>query len=257
MNKQITEQIKKIKGVKTVEPHPESDRVVVTFEAEKVAVHCANKEQLVFAYEKNVSFPFVRKDTEGYVYIGGNWDIKKDIVVSCGYTIIPFTQYLSEYNLTGEWEKYLINEAERRGYSIGVKHRGQSGVNHVSFTIKKLRTNSIGDLMGGSSGCIYSFCNGKWAEIIPNEIELVDGEIYRFKDGDNSRTIRFRRNGINNHLLMYSQLHCDGDFWIHEESDYFDSKDRKLSPATKKQKQKLIRAEVKNGYFHELRSKDS
>jgi hypothetical protein len=106
-----------------------------------------------------------------------------------GVMIIPFTQYLTDYDLTEEWEKYL------------------------------------------------------------EEVELVEGCIYFDKDNGSENIFRFRKKS-GSHLVYYSLKWEDDDEFKKGDKHSYDISEIRL--ATKKQKKKLIRAEVKNGYFHEL-----
>lgn len=379
MNKQITEQIKKIKGVKTVEPMATTDRVMVTFEAESIEVYCEYRDQFKFlldmggstngnrlsdcgivvfenkyefesdekampfvqyiiqsgiidewknylkseanirGYKKGVRFKSAYNPTDQYIiesdrrcipelmrltvgegsgsciYYRGKWAeiipaekmgvhcdnieqfnfiltiigvqtvdsfsdrgivmVKRNPMFGQGKKVVKFAQYVTDCNLTEEWEKYLIGEAEKR-YPVGTKFK-HANVKDLPSICSDGRfsshfTSDYPDaIKHDSEGLVYA--NGKWAEIITDEVELVDGKIYA------SQSVIFRFKSINNNdhcIDTYSQLveekYLNGLKSVGERTFI-----RNIKLATKKQKQKLIKAEVKNGYFHELQSKDS
>jgi len=132
--KKVIEKIEKIKGVEKV-TETGCNELTVQVEKQKIAVECTNKEQWEFIFIKiNMKIP---SDT-AFGEDAGNCFIYNCISISdsdgrastqsknyfqreCNnYKIIPFSEYLSEYNLKDEWEKYLIGEAEKR-YPVGTK----------------------------------------------------------------------------------------------------------------------------------------
>ena len=85
-----------------------------------------------------------------------------------------------------------------------------------------------------------------------HDIELVDGEIYALSD----RIVRFKCKNSYEGIDTYSQFVFKGkDFFNKSESVGYNKIIKQLTPATKKQKKKLIKAEVKNGFFWELQRK--
>ena len=79
--------------------------------------------------------------------------------------------------------------------------------------------------------------------VVTFEVDLVEGEIY-YSETDNFKYI-FR---IKEGQYYYSMLNSIKEFRLND----FMELTTDIIPATDKQKRKLIRHEVKNGYFHEL-----
>ena len=251
MNKKLIEQIKEMPGVKTVEPC--DNRVVVTFEGEKVAVDCMNQEQFDFVLFQECKYKGEEyNNNTDHTYVGLSHFASFDSY------FIPFTQYLSDYNLTDQWEKYLIGEAEKR-YPVGTKYRGCAVGNGIN-TVKSSPywESCCGGIISHRGGGMLYY-NGKWATIIPSEqkeIELVCGEIYVAKDNQDDKWLfRFKSFGKDKRQLDYYSL-IDFQAKFHT-NDWMNIIGRNPVPATTKQKQKLIRAEVKNKYYHELNTSDS
>jgi hypothetical protein len=183
--------------------------------------------------------------------IGGKSEVlaKKE-----GDSIIPFADFIKRESLVKEWEGYLLVEAEKRGFVIGVKHKGQGGTGCFEINQKLYFLPGL-LIFGGETGCIY--CDGQWAEIIPapvkvlnNFINLKDlncGNIYIDMEGVYSpRIIRFK--GLSGKRVdIYSQLMSDKDY-SGEIIGY--GIGQKIRPATYEEKTALIRAEVAHNYFH-------
>ena len=119
--KKVIEQIKELKGVKTVESM--SDKVVVTFEPDKkLAIKVSTIEQVNFLAARtcdNRPHMFDINARHLFVIDKDNWyqDYRDKL-----YNNISFTQYIKDYNLKSEWEEYLIDEAKKR-YPVGTKFR--------------------------------------------------------------------------------------------------------------------------------------
>jgi hypothetical protein len=245
--KSIIEKIEGIEGVETVELTKKGFKG--TFEPEKpIAISPNNKEEWDFIIgTMRINNSYI----EGAYLVPINqvWGDTRQ----SNYNIIPFTQYLTDYSSTEEWEKYLIGEAEKR-YPIGTKYIDQCGDKQVASGNKTVALNHYehGDCCGEPRhGWMYS--SGKWAEIIPKEEEivLVEGEIYF----DETDEYIFRYNKTQKgYVYDYSTLSKGGTFF--SDKGYFDSADNfNAVQSTYKQKKKLIKAEIKNNYYHELRTK--
>jgi hypothetical protein len=238
----LIKKIKKLEGVKTVEPM--SDKVVVTFEPERTSIKVSNKEQLYFVWRRFHAWRCAAVNNFNrcvYAEMGGGWDMEKNAKNKS--TIIPFTQYLKDYNLKSEWEKYLANEAIKLGYI-----KGCTIIDLIVGDKRTIRDYDIGSPeweIDGENSFNLGVCtinkDGKWAEIIPNEVELVKGEIYY----DTEYEVLFRH-GCIGQLDMNTKEWFDCS-WIVNDGDSSTPID-----ATIKQKKIRIKAEVKNGYFHEL-----
>lgn len=231
--KKLIEQIKEMPGVKDVILATD-DRVVVTFEAEKVIVEWKTDEHIKFI-EQQRGF---KTDGSRLKYIA----INKESMVhhsSLADRIIPFTQYLKDYNLREEYLNYMVKEAVKRGLYCDVKYSFNDG--SESTVVEPMELGSDYCLLS-ANGCNIILSNGEWATPIKEELVLVDGEIYYSKEFK----VIFRSQ-------TKSVLNTDGE--KEYESDIWDTEEEyrnEARPATKKQKQKLIRAEVKNKYYHEL-----
>ena len=161
----------------------------------------------------------------------------------------------AEYWIASQKQKQkeadLIREAERRGFVMGVKHTetGDLGLGYY-FTIDDDLHFTNGKLYGGKNGCIY---NGKeWAtvELKPKSLkpeDLVEGEIYFDDDGENSSIFRFKTINGYAYPLFYSRI-FDGEYIV----GWWCIRYNFLRPATLEEKQKLVKAEVNNGFFYKL-----
>jgi len=237
--KTIIEQIKKIGGVITVEPAGENMAVVV-FEAGKSDILCDTFDQQKFL-----------KGIGAKGIMSRFFDQK----------IISFSDYISQNNLKSEWEKWLINQATRRGFKKGITHGGYTDQCQYEIT-GEIYLNSIGLSSQGDAGLIYCTQDGKWATIIPEEKptslkpeELVDGEIYIFDDV-HSHVFRYANRNIQNNgdgrfISLYSHLYDDGSFRYGSICLGIDK--GIILPATISEKQTLIRAEIANRYFYNLK----
>jgi hypothetical protein len=250
---ELIKKIKELKGVKTVEPM--SDKVVVTFEPVRTSIKVSNKEQLYFVWNKFHNWDCAVDGNLNrcvYTEIGGGWDTEENAKNKS--TIIPFTQYIEDYNLRSEWEKYLIVEAKKQ-YKKGDK---VMSLTHAMELIVGSGDGmkSIPEVVFCDGYKIYYGCDdgryvvvykdGKWAEIIPTKVEMVKGEIYYDKEESDCIKNIFRHKCEN---YIYSRVFKEsGDF----ELDCHVGLSDNIKPATDKQKRKLIKTEVKNGYFHEL-----
>ena len=147
-------------------------------------------------------------------------------------------------------EAELIKEAEKRGFVMGAKHTGTGdlGLGYY-FTVDNDLHFTNGKLFGGKTGCIY---NGKeWATVQPRPIclkpeELVEGEIYVDAKGEDDRIVRFKDVSMG-YVRLYSQLLRSGKFYLG--GGYPAGT---IRPATLEEKQKLVKAEVNNGFFYKL-----
>lgn len=81
--------------------------------------------------------------------------------------------------------------------------------------------------------------------------ELVDGEIYVLVVKNDTRIFRFDRLNNSDLIVVHSQLLDDGIFYNDGTWTYDNGF---ISIATLSQKQILIKKEIKNGYFHELKN---
>ena len=246
--KKVIEEIEKIKGVEKV-TETGCNELTVQVEKKLRAVKCTNKEQCKFVQSRITELDFyyngICLNLQGVGHAYESWYVNNN------YDVIPFSQYLSDYNLTDEWEKYLIGEAEKRGFVKGIKHRGQQNLKHTSHNLTKLWINETGDLlMGGASGCVYSIPTGKWATIIEPELELISGEIYYIKYHDDKRIVRYDSMDGKHCINIHSQLISDGRFInMAEYGDSLALLKKIPKPATNKQKATLIKSELKNGYL--------
>ncbi len=254
--KKVIEKIEKIKGVEKV-TETGCNELTVQVEKQEIAVECTNKEQWEFIFMKiNMKIP---SDT-AFGEDAGNCFIYNCISISdsdgrastqsknyfqreCkNYKVIPFSEYLSDYNLKDEWEKYLIGEAEKR-YPVGTKYKAHVlGTYIINTPLIFKETRPYGYCVGEESAKGWLYYAGKWATIIEPELELVSGEIYTITD--NGRySFRFKSIGSDkyaNYLSSTNPFEIENLIYI---------KDRKLRLATNKQKAKLIKAELKNGYL--------
>lgn len=247
--KELIEKIKKEKGVKTVEMI--DGKAVVTFEPAKWAVECKTKEQWDFIRDRVVLL--IKWTKPSCIDIKNGGVAPKDWFLKNNYNVISFSQYREDHNLKSEWHEYLIDEAKKR-YPVGtkIKNAYHPDVNtNVRTVIGDYRVvnNEIDVSVKETGAKINLFYSRTWAEIIPNEVELVKGGIYDYL-GD--RTIRFKRKHKTRGMDTYSQLTRDGIFYKYSEDVGYHDDYKNLKPATDKQKRKLIKSEVKNGYFHEL-----
>ena len=81
--------------------------------------------------------------------------------------------------------------------------------------------------------------------------DLVDGEIYVLAVKNDTRIFRFDRLNNSDLIVVHSQLLDDGIFYNDGTWTYDNGF---ISIATLSQKQILIKKEIKNGYFHELKN---
>lgn len=256
--KKVIEKIEKIKGVEKV-TKTGSNELTVQVEYKWVA-KISNIEQWNFTWLKtkgyiptDVSF-LGHANSNGGVYdvidIEGKSTQCEKYFTKINYTVIPFSEYLSEYNLKDEWEKYLIGEAEKR-YPVGTKYKSCAGYGNKIVKEKFIYNHGnegFRYITDGWGGQVYR--DGKWATIIEPELELVSGEIY-LSEEDNKRWIfRFKSNRepdairVNYlSIILYDDIFNVDSFLCHKDST------RLCKPATNKQKAKLIKAELKNGYL--------
>jgi hypothetical protein len=251
MHEKLIKQIKELPGVKKIEPFDK--RFIITFDPVKQAVECENVEQLNFTRaQKDHKAPVKMTTKKAYVPTckSDTYSFQKGFYGS-EYTIIPFTQYLTDYNLTDEWEAYLRKEIKKR-YPIGTKVKclddGDKFIitdhnHHVYEWITGDRVTRKCKNLG-----VRVYNNGKWAEIIPDEVELVEGDIYTSKHGDLTWIFRLKsvidKTTASYHSISDHQKEFHIDCWLcHRDST------RTCTPATPNQESKLIRAEIKNGYL--------
>ena len=259
--KKVIEKIEKIKGVEKV-TKTGSNELTVQVEYKWVA-KISNIEQWNFTWLKtkgyiptDVSF-LGHANSNGGVYdvidIEDNSTQCEKYFTNLNYTAIPFSEYLSEYNLKDEWKKYLIGEAEKR-YPTGTRY--ESVYSSLKYTVNSnhiYRWSQTGQNKHGidcSADQGWLYLDGKWATIIEPELELVSGEIY-LSEEDNKRWIfRFKSNRepdairVNYlSIILYDDIFNVDSFLCHKDST------RLCKPATNKQKAKLIKAELKNGYL--------
>ena len=249
MNTGIISQIQKITGVKTVEPAGK-DMAVVVFEGQKP----------LFMTEDGIE----TFDGEKYWFVNKN---SKDPIalssVAQSFDLVDSNIRFSTLKAAEDWiasrkqkqkEAELIKGAEKRGFVMGAKHTGTGdlGVGYY-FTIDDDLHFTNGRLYGGKNGCIY---NGKeWAtvESKPKSLkpeELVEGEIYVDTEGIQSpRIIRFMRIFDDIGIDIYSQIMSTSRYEGLTSGYRFDF----LRPATLEEKQKLVKAEVSNGFYYGLK----
>ena len=144
-------------------------------------------------------------------------------------------------------EADLIREAEKRGLIDGAKYKWDNNRwIHLPERIIKypLYVNGKGDLCDFMSNIISK--DGEWPTVItePKSLkpeELVEGEIYfaDAKDGSCSSIFRHKYNNLN-----------DGGYMKTDTSHVY--KFQPIRPATLEEKQKLVKAEVNNGFFYKL-----
>lgn len=144
-------------------------------------------------------------------------------------------------------EAELIKGAEKRGLIDGAKYKWDNNRwIHLPERIIKypLYVNSKGDLCDFMSNIISA--NGEWPTVItePKSLkpeDLVEGEIYfaDAKDGSCSSIFRHKYNNLN-----------DGGYMKTDTSHVY--KFQPIRPATLLEKQKLVKAEVNNGFFYKL-----
>lgn len=140
-----------------------------------------------------------------------------------------------------EAKELLSEEAVKKGFVLGATFDSPftSEEGRYKITEKGFYLTDKGEFNVGGKCGITIYHNGEWAEIV-KDIELVDGEIY------------VRNNWIIRH--GFTKLNTNNNHFQAEPFYYVNDKiDNK--PATPKKKKKLIKAEVKNGYFHELNKK--
>lgn len=239
--KKVIEKIEKIKGVEKV-TETGSNELTVQVEKKNQAVECTNKEQWNFIARKTQLIKSFRNGLSIAIgskeYTNTDWYKRHS-----NWCVISFSEYLSEYNLKDEWEKYLIGEAEKRGFENNwiMCIEGETGSKSMKLN-NKFRydplNNRIMCELNHSSYTVWK--NGDWATIIEPELELVSGEIYYDKDGYYSSIFRCK-----NKELYYSRLMIDYNKYCLSGSIVVS----KLKPATNKQKAKLIKAELKHGYL--------
>lgn len=227
--KNIIEQIKKIEGVKTIE-QAGKDMAVVVFEPEnkKQAVRCTTQ------YE----WDFVNQVVHGgkiKTKFGGRWDtidLTKQSVANNewyfinGYQIISFSEFLEQRGLRKEFVEFFWTEAA----DVLNKPTAQPDIK-VTFSIDGKKVGQLSNAKIEPS-----------AHLKPED--LIEGEIYfAEKKGMCVESIfRYKCTNIN---IFDLNLSSSSSF-VHEQP---------IRHATPEEKQKLIKAEVEHGYFHELRTK--
>ena len=156
-------------------------------------------------------------------------------------------------------EADLIREAEKRGFTK-YPHRWDSNAERMPCVGFEYRVNWLDGIDNihdtGSANIIWRSDRG-WATIIKSEEkpkslkpeELVEGEIYVDTEGIQSpRIIRFMRIFDDIRIDIYSQIMSTSRYEGLTSGYRFDF----LRPATLEEKQKLVKAEVNNGFFYKL-----
>lgn len=174
-----------------------------------------------------------------------------------GICVVEF--WAEKKNLT---QSEIIEEAIKRGFVKGVKHRGVSGL--CEFEITDDLHFYGGSLYGGQAGCIYD--GNTWAKIVkpqkPKSLkpeELVDGGIYALAQYPEITTLfRFHNIGIYSDTSRINVIHGYSFFTdkcFCEQGNYaFDDTSLHCRPATLPEKQTLIKAEIENGFYYELKN---
>lgn len=243
MHEKLIKQIKELPGVMSLTVLDNKDWGTIFFESVKQAVECENVEQWDFIAKKTrLSTRFT--DGLSLSAIDPEYSDTSWYKSQSDWCVLPFSQYLTDYNLTDEWERFLIGEAEKR-YPKGTKVI--SAIDDVfKFTCsgRFKYLSAIGTIADSKTMYAIRTDFGKWAEIIPDEVELVEGEMYVF---DEDRIGRFESENTNNTFALHSQLLSSGKLYANKGAENLHS-DRPIA-ATPNQIAKLIKAEIKNGYL--------
>lgn len=253
MKTKIIEEIKKIKGVESVTDS--FNELTVKLEPKEIAVHCTNREQLVFTYVKRIGIEFTSTESEGYIYLNNikGWGTE---IWKLNTTVITFEQYLKDYDCLEEWKAFLFKEAKNRGFKEGVYYSplycgSQKFMCHGSLHYGY--DGGINLYFEKGQGLIYK--NGQWPDIVdaPSDVpKFVDGEIYAVSGESLNYCFRFKRERDLDSAFYYS-LECPPGFKLNDWCIHT-SKVMTVKEASDKQKKELIKAEVKNGFFYELQT---
>ena len=249
----MKELIKRIKAHDgEVKVTPENDnKVVVEFVPKLISVECDTKEQFNFALRQEQRDPF-DGFTENRRTLVGIGQLAKP-----GGKVIPFTKYISDNDLKDEWEKYLRKEISKR-YPVGSEVKCMD--DGWSFIITGYCHHHCEWIIGNRSpsGCcglgVNVYKDGKWATIIEPKMDLVKGEVYSVIDTSSEWRFKglYRHKmeiGKENMCRYFSTINDHCGFQTDGSILPFDSKSRICKPATNKQKAKLIKAEIKNGWL--------
>lgn len=102
---------------------------------------------------------------QGYISYGFDWakNYINDLCTSGSSEIIEATEE--------EVKTALTEEAKRRGFIQGVKVKCAKYPDFDAYDFKEITFDNVNQL--GNATLNYIFYNGKWAEIIPQEVELT------------------------------------------------------------------------------------
>ena len=248
MKKELIKRIKNHNG--EVKQDWENDnKVVVEFVPKYTAVECGNVEQFNFT-KKTIGYksnsPFGGWDGNPCVRLKGDGITAKNAISDDA--VMSFTQYISYNDLKDEYLTFMVNEADRIGLVEGVRY--------LSPRIKAERVINFPLYLSGGDDSEYRICckngevlySGKWATIIEPKLEMVKGEVYCANNSDGDRWL-FRFESIKSdkrEINYYSLIDHGSGFRL---PDWMSIVDRTVKPSTNKQKAKLIKAEIKNGWL--------
>ena len=88
------------------------------------------------------------------------------------FTKIQFSMWIESNNLVGDWEKFLISEARKRGFVSGCHFSDGLKLTYMPSGRMKLLT--LSKLVTDCRNPTVIYDNGKWAEVIKKEVKLND-----------------------------------------------------------------------------------
>lgn len=139
---EILNQIKKIKGVKTIKSAGD-DMAVISFEGGKkekpIAINCQTQDQYDFVLIKNG----IKKDEELKINFIGESGIyvipsKKEVTNICfhnEFKLIPFDEYIDLNDLNDKWPDYLNNKIQERPIAVKCTNKEQWDFLRIEHTI--------------------------------------------------------------------------------------------------------------------------